>query len=78
MTQPTINDLTIKKVDRVMEEAVWLDDSYIGSLLYDWRSTYITAWPRHLRSNKSRTFFSRNMDQAKQYLIDEHLKNRED
>lgn len=78
MTQPTINDLTIKKVDRVMEETVWLDDSYIGSLLYDWRSTYITAWPRHLRSNKSNIFFFRNMDQAKQYLIDEHLKNRED
>jgi len=76
MTQPTTNDLTIKKVDRVMEEAVWLDDSYIGSLLYDWRTTNITAWPRQERSNRARVFFYKNMDQAKQYLIDQHLKNK--
>ena len=75
MTQPTINDLTIKKVDRVMEEAVWLDDSYIGSLLYDCRPTYITAWPA---KGHRRTFHPKHKQQAKQYLIDEHLKNRED
>ena len=74
MTQPTTNDLTIKKLDREMEEAVWLDDSCIGSLLYDWRTTNITAEPV---KGRPRVFFYANMDQAQQHLIDQYLKNKE-
>lgn len=75
MTQPTINDLTIKKVDREMEETVWLDDKCIGSLLYDWRTTNITAEPA---KGRPRVFFYKNMDQAKQHIIDHHVKNKDD
>lgn len=74
MTQPTTKDLTIKPLDRQMEEAVWLDDSYIGNLLYDWRTDNITAWPD---VGRPRVFYPKNKDQAQQHLIDQHLKHKE-
>lgn len=75
MTQPTINDLTIKRVDRMMEDAVYLDGAYIGSLLYDWRTDNITAWPA---KGHRRTFHPKHKQQAQQYLIKQHLKNKKD
>lgn len=74
MTQPTTNDLTIKKVDRQMEETVWLDDSCIGNLLYCWQTENITAEPA---KGRPRVFFPANKNQAKQHLIDQHLNHRE-
>jgi len=74
MTQPTTKDLTIKRVDRVMEEAVWLDDIHIGRLLYDWKTENITAWPD---AGRPRVFFPANKDQAQQHLINQYLKNKE-
>ena len=77
MTQLTINDLTIKRAPRHMVETVWLDDRCIGNLIYD-RHTMdtanITAWPD---AGRPEHFCYRNMDQAKQHLINQYLKNRE-